>query len=348
MNAGVRTMIAKVIIGVVATISMVGCSSGGGGGANRTGTVVSVMDPYAIGCHVVSSDGSIARAVNVVNSPGRYIFDDKTGLPDMTATGCTDAATGVALPALQSPAPTTADNGVITPITTLIRAMMAADPSLTASSATTLVASNLGLSTSIDLLNYDALAVAETDAASALTVQSVSNQLVATMIMLEAATNNGAVVLNALVTAINTSDAAGAGSIVDLTSVTTLTTIVQNAGIRAAATSSIASAIAAVNTEIVNAANKLIPGSSNYAPSVGLQSVLITMSAATIVAENLSGDIAFAASVSGNTSALDADVPNIPSLVQDAESSVDPDGLTSVPVTVDNTTDQTGATGASG
>lgn len=344
MKAGVGRRLVKALVGMVVVTTISACSSGGGG-TTRTGTVVSVMDPYAVSCHVVAADGAIARAANVANSPGRYIFDGKTGLPAMTATGCVDAATGISLPALGSPAPSTDDSGVITPVTTIIKALMAADPSYTASSAATFVASNLGLPTGIDLLNYDPLAETANDVATAIPVQTVSNQLIATMIMLGAATGDESVVVEALVTAIQDNAAGGAGSILDLTNVTKLSTIAANAGVNPAAITSIANAIAKVNEQIVQAAATLNPVSPSYDPNAVLQDVLIIMSAATIVADILIPKIVLAES--GDTSELDAILASIPSLVQTAESQVDINGLSSVPVTVDNTPSQTGATGAS-
>ena len=97
-------------------------------GAITSGTVVTVVDGYASGCTVTS--GSVG-ATAVAGQLGKYIFaGDPTG--SLSATGCVDAHTGVALPPMSAPFPTGTgglDEVNVTPVTTMVQSVVAADTS---------------------------------------------------------------------------------------------------------------------------------------------------------------------------------------------------------------------------
>jgi hypothetical protein len=340
MKVGKYTGVAKGIAGVVALAALVGCSSDTG-----KGTVVSIMDPYAVGCQVTAGLGQTAQAADEVNSPGRYVFDPAplVAVP-VTATGCTDAASGIALPTLSAPA----DSSVVTPITTIVNAMMAADPTLTAGAASLAVATSLGLPTGTDLLNYDPLEAAVTDAATALKIQAASNQLTSMIILIESVSGAGdsSAVVKAIAAAVAGSAAGGAGATVDLTNAVTLKSIARNAGAEEGHAESIANAASAVNAQIKQAADSYTGGDP-----MGL---LKTMTAATIVASNLGAEIEAAFESDGYLYApvdtLSQNVvTNVGTLVTAAEAEVDESGMSSDVVVIgdDNPTDQTGSTGSS-
>jgi len=90
------------------------------------GTVVTVVDGYATGCSVRS--GTLAALPT--GGLGQYIFAGKPTAV-INATGCTDSHTGITLPPLSTPAPTTTtatalDFVNITPVTTVIQSFIAA------------------------------------------------------------------------------------------------------------------------------------------------------------------------------------------------------------------------------
>jgi hypothetical protein len=239
-----------------------------------------------------------------------------------------------------------ADSSVVTPITTIVNAMMAADPTLTAGAASLALATSLGLPTGTDLLNYDPLEAAVTDAATALKIQAASNQLTSLISLIGAATTgnySGAVASIAFTIA--SAPTAGAGATVDLSNAATLAAIIQNSGVVEASTAtSIGLAAAGVNAQIQQAADSYTGGDP--------MAVLKTMTAATIVASDLGTKIE-AAVESGDTTALETaalDVlVNVGTLVTAAEAEVDESGMSSDVVVIgdDNPTDQTGSTGSS-
>ena len=96
--------------------------------AITAGTVVTVVDGYASDCAVTS--GSVS-ATAVAGQLGKYIFaGDPPGA--LSAIGCMDAHTGVALPPLSAPAPTgtgALDQVNVTPVTTIVQSIVAADAS---------------------------------------------------------------------------------------------------------------------------------------------------------------------------------------------------------------------------
>jgi hypothetical protein len=233
-----------------------------------------------------------------------------------------------------------ADSSVVTPITTIVNAMMAADPTLTAGAASLAVATSLGLPTGTDLLNYDPLEAAVTDAATALKIQAASNQLTSMIILIEAAPGNSGAAVKAIAKAVADSAAGGAGATVDLTNAVTLKNIARSAGAEEGNAESIANAASAVNAQIKQAADSYTGGDP--------MAVLKTMTAATIVASNLgaefeAGDFMAQYDLTQNV------ILNVGTLVTAAEAEVDESGMSSDVVVIgdDNPTDQTGSTGSS-
>ncbi len=87
-----------------------------------SGTAITVADGYASGC-TVTSGTLTAQATSAL---GQYLFLGKPSA-EILATGCVDAHTGVSLPPLKAPAPTTTAGQLdlvnVTPITTMVAAV---------------------------------------------------------------------------------------------------------------------------------------------------------------------------------------------------------------------------------
>lgn len=115
--------------------------------AATKGTVVTIADGYGTGCKVTS--GTLT-AQEITTTVGQYLFlgDPAAAL---SATECTDAHTGIALPPLSAPTPTGTDDldtVIITPITTVTQSFVAAglgiaDAKAATTALTGVVAENL-------------------------------------------------------------------------------------------------------------------------------------------------------------------------------------------------------------
>jgi hypothetical protein len=170
-------------------------------------------------------------ATTTTNNQGQYQFD-KTLLSHATrieASGGTDLSTGLGLPAhVTLTAPATAS--VVNPLTTLVQSYMQANPALSASQAVQQIKEALNISSSVDVLQVDPVAWANSDSSDGLNLQSKAAQIANVLVTgtLAVASGSGLTseqaynsVLNNLVTAIHDLG----GSPIDLTSATVLSNV---------------------------------------------------------------------------------------------------------------------------
>lgn len=319
MKVGNKMRFVKVMSGIAAAAVITGCSSGSSstaaGDTQLSGTVVTAMDPYAMSC-IVKSGLLRATEVDSANSPGRYLFENVTAVAGpVTATGCIDKASGVALPDMASPAA-----GMVTPITTVMTDMMDADPALTVDTATQLVRTNMGIPANVNPITFDPITAAATSPLEAVTVQAIASKLTSTIKMLEGAGSADPFA------AITTTVIAGS---FDLDTPVGVTALASAAGVDPVI---VTNAIVAVNTNIATVAATFVPGTSDFTAN------LKQMTAATSVAEALAAVIA-----TGDTVAVDTAVTTVGADITTAIASVDNTGLTSDELVLDG-----GATGATG
>lgn len=312
----------KIFIGVAVVLVVAGCSSNDPAATSRQAktTIVSVMDPYAINCTVKDATGNTATVIDATNSPGRYRFISTSNIGVITATNCIDAATNKVLPTFKAPAPTTSDKSVVTPITTVITEMMSGG--LSASQAETAISLDFP---GTDLLTFDPLACLDICLKTAIKAQSFSNQMTASMVIMQAAVEDNTAVVTAL------ANAYASGSAVNLNDATSMTAIANAAGVPTNVSGNIADAISKVNYQIYLAADTITSGSTLEAMTVALT----RMTAGVIVASDLVIEVE-AAVVDDVATDLDSSILNLSILLDNAETEVIEAGLTSVPVTNEN------------
>lgn len=307
MKVGNKMGFVKVMSGIAVAAVITGCSSGSStapGDTKLSGTAVTVMDPYATNCTVKSG---LLRATEVdsANSAGRYVFANVGNVAGpVTATGCIDKASGVALPNLSSPL----GGGMVNPITTVVQGVIEQDPTQTVTSASARVRTNLGLPANIDFTTYDPIAAAASggNAAEWGKVQGITSQLTTTIKVLEGAGSTTA--FNAIAAAVNVGP-------VDLSASTTIHNFASAIpGIDPTRATNAADTIVAVNTKIKTVTDDVVANPTNWMNS------LKQMTAATSVAEALAETIATGGTV--DTATVDADITT-------ATTSVDESGLTS-------------------
>lgn len=299
----------KVFIGFASAAALTGCLSDYDAPAAKT-TIVGVMDPYAIGCTVTGANGYAATAIDATASPGRYQFSSTINVGEITAAGCTDLATSKPLPTFKAPAPTTLDESVVTPITTVITAMMSSG--LTASEAEAAISQDFpGI---IDLLTFDPFTCL--DKCQGILVQSFSNRLTVAIVMLQAAVEDDAAVITAL------ADAYASGGTINMNA------IVEAAHVPVDVSTSIATVISNINNKIEAAASTISAGST----PAEITTALKTMTAGVIVASNLVTKVEAAVASDGNADDLDSSISNLASLISDAEVLVNVEGFISAPV----------------
>ena len=152
---------------------LIACSSGGDTASPVSPTPLSgtLVDGYIVGASVgeVNASNTCIPSTDVVTSgtSGKTGKDGKFTLPNyqgsvLCATGGTDGLVDFTNKELRAPA----NSKVITPLTTLVQAQLAASSALTARTAADNLAKTLGL-TGVDLLTADPVATAPTTTASA-------------------------------------------------------------------------------------------------------------------------------------------------------------------------------------
>lgn len=306
----------KIFVGVAAAVTLSGCASDSNDSTlTEKATIVSVTDPYAINCIVTGASGYTATAIDATASPGRYRFLSTKNIGEITASDCVDAATNKTLPTFKAPAPTTSDKSVVTPITTIITAMMSGG--LSASQAEAAISQN---SPDLDLLTFDSLTCLNT--CQGILTLSFSNQMTAAIVMLQAAVEDDAAVVTAL------ANAYASGSAVNLNDATSITAIANAAGVSTNVSGNIADAISKVNYQIYLAADTITGRSTSEAMTVALT----RMTAGVIVANDLVIEVEAAVADDVATD-LDSSILNLSILLDNAETEVIEAGFTSVPVT---------------
>ena len=271
----VRGVLAALL--TVSSIAMItGCSSSddstGTTGIQLSGVVVGVMDPYATGCSVTDSMGTAALEVDPVNSPGQYKFSPTTRpIGTITATGCTDAATGLPLDDLTMPGlddnDATSDKLMVTPITTMVVELLAQQSDLNAKAgilagititnqqrqdAYNTIKDALGIPRSVNLATFDPLAAATSGDANGMAVSAEAIKLVNTVAMLKASTGKSAdEIIAAMAAQILANPTPPGGSNADpTTDSASLTSLATELGLSATDASTIASGTSRLNSYI--------------------------------------------------------------------------------------------------
>jgi hypothetical protein len=161
----------RVVTSIAAALFVAACGGAGGGGAAGSGssTLLSglAVDGYLQGSNVfldLNSNGALdsGEPSTTTDTNGRYVLDYKgvtglvTGLP-IVVSGGIDSDTGLAFAGqLKANADLAAQGQVVTPLTTLVNAMVAQGYAETVLAAKTMVASSLGLT--VDQLAVDPVA----------------------------------------------------------------------------------------------------------------------------------------------------------------------------------------------
>jgi len=210
--------------------------------AVTTGTVVTVVDGYASGCTVTS--GTLTALAT--GGLGQYIFAGKP-TSAVRATGCVDAHTGITLPTLTAPAPTTTagalDQVNVTPVTTMVQSYVTAGSSL--GGAQMAVAALLKLSETDIFL--DPVVLATTSPSAGLALQKAANQIVSVAAQVAVANTAGSgAALDPIAAFSNSARTAG--------STATLVTAAQ-ASVPATIQAAVAAAVTNVTQAIATAAN---------------------------------------------------------------------------------------------
>ena len=216
--------------------------------ANFTTTSFSVIDGYVRNAKIyidtngngIAEDSEFTGVVTDEN--GSFFLPTNRPAGAIIATGGVNIDTGVAN-TIEFKAPT--ESTVLTPLTTLIQAYIAANK-VDAANAENAIKAALGIPDNIDLLNYDPLAEAPGNA-DALAVQKIAASI-ATIITLAAGSNNVLenTVISNLVTAIK--DANNSTTTIDFTDNSALNTIVSNTGTNVQAVSDATTAINNANS----------------------------------------------------------------------------------------------------
>ena len=258
VELGHGLLIAAGILGVAAL-----AGSGGGGGGSSTPTPADkVADGYVKGAEIWVDTGTPGHP-NLVDTGVQTDANGNFTLPGtlpggvafpssyvIVAKGGVNIDTGIANTlVLTAPSGST----MVTPLTTLVQAYVAANGG-TAAAAETVVQNALGLGAqSVDLLTYDPLAQSNTDA-TAIAVQKATAEVASVIILASANPNHDASASNVANTVIgNLVTAIGAGS-VDLTNTTTLTALLSD-GMGGSISSVSAGAISTATNAINGAAN---------------------------------------------------------------------------------------------
>lgn len=215
---------------------------------NFTTTSFSVIDGYIRNAKIYIDSNNNGIAENseytgvVTDDNGNFFLPEKRPAGGIIAIGGVNIDTGVAN-TIEFKAP--AESSVVTPLTTIIQAYMAANK-VDSANAEKAIKAALGISDNIDLLNYDPLAEPSNNA-DALAVQKIAASI-ATIITLAAGTDNAKenTVFNNLATAIK--DANSGASIIDFTDTDTLDKILSNTDISSQAVSDATTAINNANT----------------------------------------------------------------------------------------------------
>ena len=228
---------------------LIACSDGDSGPSPATTFSGKVVDGYISGASVgvVKSDVCVFDTPPVTtNATGDYTLPIANQSSVLCATGGTDVVTGVSFVGKELRAP--AGSTVVTPLTTLVQAQLAASSALTARTAADNIAKTLGL-TGVDLLTADPVATAPAATASA----------ASTLIQVTAAVQT---LLDRLGTTYSAAVAGLASAIAKQTTVnlagtdTTLATLIQNAASAASAALTAASATAIQNAVVATAAQQ--------------------------------------------------------------------------------------------
>lgn len=161
----------RVVTSIAAALFVTACGGAGGGGTAGSGssTLLSglAVDGYLQGSNVfldLNSNGALdaGEPSTTTDTNGRYVLDYKgvtglvTGL-SIVVTGGIDSDTGLAFAGQLKATADVAEQGqVVTPLTTLVDALVAQGHAANVSTARTMVASSLGLT--VDQLSVDPVA----------------------------------------------------------------------------------------------------------------------------------------------------------------------------------------------
>ncbi|HET9811489.1 MAG TPA: calcium-binding protein, partial [Sphingomicrobium sp.] len=172
----------------------------------------------------VNGDGlwNEGEAITITDADGRFLFDSPS-VGTLVVTGGTNVDTGLPnLVTMSAPL----GSGVVNPLTTLVQALVeSSSGAMTADDAAAAVASALGISGSIDLLNTDVYSAAAAGDADALAAQKAA----ATVVALIAATADAAGADAGEQAIANLAELIGGGGAVDLTDEETIGQVLDGA-----------------------------------------------------------------------------------------------------------------------
>jgi VCBS repeat-containing protein len=212
-----------------------------------------IVDGYIAGATVFADANNngvldLGEVHTTTNADGSFTLIGGSG--PLISMGGTDVSTGLPFDGvLRAPAGST----VITPLTTLISALLPNNPTqLQIDTASDQVAGALGLNLAIDLQTFDPVPGAVTGNAAALAVLSAAIQVQSTVVQLSAAVGGAdplaatsAAVFTAIANAITTAPAT-----FDLTTSSTLTSIATASGVSATEVAAVANIVSSANTVI--------------------------------------------------------------------------------------------------
>jgi Ca2+-binding RTX toxin-like protein len=217
--------------------------------AGATQTSGRVVDGYIAGATVFAdaNGNGVLDAGEVfatTNADGTFTLTGGSG--PLVMTGGTDISTGLAFTGtMKAPAGST----VVTPLTTLVAALVAADPDHTSiADAQDAVKSGLGLSADVDLTTFDAVAEVAAGNSDAANVLAAAVQVQTTVAQISAVAGTGADVTAAVASLV-----AGASGPVNLSDTATVTAIATQSGVSSTAVGAVAEVVADANSTIATA-----------------------------------------------------------------------------------------------
>jgi VCBS repeat-containing protein len=251
----------------ILTLQVSAASIEGGNHAVSTASMTVNVAPGAGETSARAVDGYIAGAFVFADANGNGVFDAGEASATTNAdgsftlhnahgtlimTGGTDISTGLAFAGtLKAPGGST----VVTPLTTLVTSVIAsaalAGTPVTATDAAAQVATAFGIDpTHIDLTTYDPVPAAVSGDTAATAVLAAGVQVQSTVAQISAVGASSADVFGAIAGAITK---AGTGGTVDLSTNTTVASIVSDSGVTGAAADAVTSVVSAANNSIQSA-----------------------------------------------------------------------------------------------
>jgi VCBS repeat-containing protein len=202
-----------------------------------------IVDGYIAGATVfadANGNGQLdqGEASTTTNADGTFTLTGGAG--PLVMFGGIDISTGLPF---QGTLTAPAGSAVVTPLTTLVAALVASGQSVDDAQAE--VKSALGLA-DVDLTSFDAVAQTAGGSADAANVLAAAVQVQATVAQISAAGGSDSAVISALAAQV-------AGGTLDLTDPTTVSTIASSSGVSSEAVDAVAQVVSSANTSIASA-----------------------------------------------------------------------------------------------